>query len=122
MTLVARAITRPGDVVACESPSFAGVLRAIRSAGAQVLGVPVDDDGLDIDALEQLLARHEIRMLALQPRIQNPTGRDLSPERRERLVELAAATASSSSRTRSTRRFASRATTPAPCGRWRPTT
>jgi DNA-binding transcriptional MocR family regulator len=53
------------------------------------MGVPVDDDGLDVDALEQLLARHEIRMLALQPRMQNPTGRDLSAERRERLVELA---------------------------------
>ena len=89
LTLVARAVTRPGDVIACEAPSFAGVLRAIRSAGAQVLGVPVDDDGLDVEALEQLLARHEIRMLALQPRIQNPTGRDLSPDRRERLAELA---------------------------------
>ena len=89
LTLVARAVTRPGDVIACESPSFAGVLRAIRSAGAEVLGVPVDDDGLDVDALEQLLARREIRMLALQPRIQNPTGRDLSLERRERLAELA---------------------------------
>ena len=89
LTLVARAICRPGDVVACEAPSFAGVLRAIRSAGPEVLGVPVDDDGLDIDALEQLLARHEIRMLAVQPRMQNPTGRDLSPERRERLAQLA---------------------------------
>ena len=89
LTLVARAVTRPGDLIACEAPSFAGVLRAIRSAGAQVLGVPVDEDGLDVDALEQLLARHEIRMLALQPRIQNPTGRDLSPQRRDRLVELA---------------------------------
>lgn len=89
LTLVARAITRPGDVIACEAPSFAGILRAIRSAGADVLGVPVDDDGLDVDALEQLLNRREIRMLVLQPRMQNPTGRDLSPERRERLAELA---------------------------------
>jgi DNA-binding transcriptional MocR family regulator len=61
----------------------------VSSTGAQVLGVPVDDDGLDVDYLEQLLARHEISMLALQPRMQNPTGRDLSPERRERLAELA---------------------------------
>lgn len=89
LAVVTRAITRPGDVVACESPSFAGVIRAISSTGAQVLGVPVDDDGLDVDVLEQLLARHEIGMLALQPRMQNPTGRDLSPERRERLAELA---------------------------------
>lgn len=89
LTLVARAVTQPGDVIACEAPSFAGVLRAIASAGADVVGIPVDEDGLDVDALEQLLARREIRMLALQPRIHNPTGRDLSPERRERLSELA---------------------------------
>ena len=87
--LVTRAVARPGDVVAVEAPSFVGVLTALRSAGANVLSVPTDADGLDVDALEQLLARHEIRMLALQPRLQNPTGRDLSPERRERLVELA---------------------------------
>ncbi len=89
LLLVARAVSGPGDVVACESPSFAGVLSALRSSGAQVLPVPSDADGLDVDALEQLLRRQEVRMVALQPRLQNPTGRDLSPERRERLIELA---------------------------------
>lgn len=87
--LVTRAITEPGQAVAVESPSFVGVLTALRSAGANVVPVQTDDDGLDIDALEQLLRRQEIKMLALQPRLQNPTGRDLAPERRERLAELA---------------------------------
>jgi DNA-binding transcriptional MocR family regulator len=89
LLLVARAIAGPGDLVACESPSFAGVVSALRGSGARVLPVPSDADGLDVEVLEQLLRRHEIRMLALQPRLQNPTGRDLSPERRERLIELA---------------------------------
>lgn len=89
LTLTARAVVRPGEKVAVESPSFAGIIAASRMAGADVLGVPADDDGLDVDALEMLLARHEIRLLALQPRLQNPTGRDLSPERRQRLVALA---------------------------------
>ena len=88
LTLVARATMRPGDKVACESPSFAGIIAASRMAGAEVLGVPTDEDGLDVDALEMLLARHEIKLLTLQPRLQNPTGRDLSPERRERLIAL----------------------------------
>ena len=88
LTLAARAILRPGDVVACEDPSFMSVLRALRSHGVRVLGVPVDEDGLDVDALEALLARNEIRVLAIQPRLHNPTGRDLSPARRERLLEL----------------------------------
>lgn len=88
LSLAMRAILSPGDVVACEDPTFMSVIRAIRSAGAKVQPVPTDADGLDIDALEALLARTEIRALAIQPRLHNPTGRDLSPERRERLLEL----------------------------------
>jgi DNA-binding transcriptional MocR family regulator len=89
LTLVARALLRPGDVAACESPSFMGVLESIRDTGARMLPVPVDADGLDTGTLEELLARHEVKLLALQPRCQNPTGSDLSAERRAHLLELA---------------------------------
>jgi DNA-binding transcriptional MocR family regulator len=89
MTLVARAILRPGDTVACESPTFPGSIEALRKTGSSVLPVPVDEGGLDVDALELLLRRRDIRLLTLQPRLHNPTGRDLAPERRERLCELA---------------------------------
>jgi 2-aminoadipate transaminase len=89
LSLAMRAILRPGDVVACEDPSFMSVIRAIRVSGARVQPVPVDEDGLEVDALEALLARTEIKALALQPRSQNPTGRDLSDDRRARLLELA---------------------------------
>jgi 2-aminoadipate transaminase len=89
LTLVARALLRPGDVAACESPSFMGVLESIRDTGARMLPVPVDADGLDTGTLEELLARQEIKLLALQPRCQNPIGSDLSAERRAHLLELA---------------------------------
>ena len=89
MTLVTRAILRHGDTVACESPTFPGSIEAFRNTGSSVLPVPVDEGGLDVDALELLLRRRDIRLLTLQPRLHNPTGRDLAPERRERLCELA---------------------------------
>src|SRR5215208_1426295 len=89
MTLTARAILRPGDTAATESPTFPGSIDALRNAGASVLPVRVDEGGLDVDGLEALLRRRDIRLLALQPRLQNPTGRDLAPDRRERLCELA---------------------------------
>jgi DNA-binding transcriptional MocR family regulator len=54
-----------------------------------VIGIPIDEDGLDVGALEQVLARHEVKLCALQTACQNPTGQDLAPERRERLGELA---------------------------------
>jgi DNA-binding transcriptional MocR family regulator len=89
LALVARAVLRPGDVAVCESPSFFGVIDSIRASGARILPVPIDDDGIDTDVLEQLLRRHEVRMLAVQPRLNNPTGRDLSAARRAHLIELA---------------------------------
>jgi DNA-binding transcriptional MocR family regulator len=89
LTLAARATLRPGDKVACESPTFMGIIEALRTVGAEILPVPIDEHGLDTGALEQLLRHHEIRLLATQPRLQNPTGVDLSAPRRERLVELA---------------------------------
>ena len=89
LSLAMRAILRSGDTVACEDPSFMSVIRAIRVAGARVQPVPVDEDGLQVDELEALLAKTEIKALAIQPRSHNPTGRDLAPERRERLLELA---------------------------------
>jgi len=87
--LVVRTIVRPGDVVVTESPTFMGTLLSLEAAGARVLGVPYDQDGLDVDALERILARHEVKLVCVQSGSQNPTGQDMSPERAERLLELA---------------------------------
>jgi DNA-binding transcriptional MocR family regulator len=87
--LIARAVLGPGDVAVVEAPTFAGALASLQATGARVLPLPIDADGVDIDALERILARHEIKLVALQEACQNPTGADLSPARRERLLELA---------------------------------
>lgn len=87
--LVARAILRPGDVAVVESPTFVGLLGSLEATGATVLSLPVDDEGADTAALDRLLARHEVRLVALQGSCQNPTGHDLSAARRSRLLELA---------------------------------
>ena len=60
---------------AVESPTYAGLLRRCGPTGARVIGVPVDAHGLDVDALEQLVGRHEVKLVALQSGCQNPTGR-----------------------------------------------
>lgn len=87
--LACRSVVSPGDVVVCESPTFIGTLSSLLGTGARVLGVPFDEGGIDIDALERILARHEVKLLALQSGSQNPTGQDLSPDRADRLVDLA---------------------------------
>jgi DNA-binding transcriptional MocR family regulator len=87
--LVARALLDHDDVAVVESPTFAGTLASLQATGARVLPLPVDADGPDVDALERILARHEIKLVALQASCQNPTGADLSQARRARLLELA---------------------------------
>ena len=89
IALAARATLEPGDVAVVESPTFIGMMTALRGTGARVIGVPVDGDGFDVDALERLLARHEVKLVGLQSACQNPTGGDLSEARRRRLAELA---------------------------------
>jgi DNA-binding transcriptional MocR family regulator len=89
IALTARATLEAGDVAVVESPTFVGMMTALRATGVRVVGVPVDEDGFAVDALERLLARHEVKLVSLQSACQNPTGRNLSEERRRRLAELA---------------------------------
>jgi 2-aminoadipate transaminase len=89
IALCAQATLEPGDVAVIESPTFIGMMTAMRGTRARVIGVPVDEDGFDVDALERVLARHEVKLVGLQTACQNPTGRNLSEERRARLAELA---------------------------------
>jgi DNA-binding transcriptional MocR family regulator len=90
LNVVARALLAPGDVVITESPTFQCALMAWRWAGAEVVGVPVDRDGIEVDALEEALARHRPKLLYLIPTFHNPTGAVTSRERRRTVLELAA--------------------------------
>jgi 2-aminoadipate transaminase len=83
----------PGETVIVEGPSFPGSIRAIRSFGTKVESVPVDADGLVVEALaeklEELSRRGErSKMLYTIPNYHNPTGATLSVERRHRLLDL----------------------------------
>ena len=89
LDLVARALLEPGDVAVVESPTFTGTISSLEGAGARLLPMPVDEHGPDVDAIDRILARHEIKLVMLQSSCQNPTGAEMSPERRARVLELA---------------------------------
>jgi DNA-binding transcriptional MocR family regulator len=90
INVVARALVSPGDVVLCESPTWHGALRAFRAAGAQVVGIPMDYEGVDPEALEEALIRQRPKLIYLIPSFQCPTGRLLSLPRRRRVIAIAA--------------------------------
>jgi len=78
-----------GARVLVEKPTYDRPLKLLAARGADVTAVPIDDDGLDLDALEQALdVGPKPAFLYTIPTFQNPSGRTLTTERRERLVEL----------------------------------
>ncbi|HEY4117941.1 MAG TPA: PLP-dependent aminotransferase family protein, partial [Byssovorax sp.] len=89
--LVSRALLDPGDAVAVESPSYLAALQCFTGCEAELVPIASDDGGMQIDALERALAERPIKLIYLVPEFQNPKGTTLAPERRARLVELAAA-------------------------------
>jgi GntR family transcriptional regulator/MocR family aminotransferase len=91
LNLVSRVLFAPGDAVAVENPGLFRVAEAFRSAGARLFPVPVDAQGLDVEALELLLRREPIRLLYLTAGPQQPTQVNLDPARRQRLLQLSQA-------------------------------
>lgn len=89
LDLVARAMIEPGTSVVVESPSYLGALDVFRAAGARLLTVPMDDEGMRVDILERLLSRYRPQLVYTLPTFQNPSGRVMSAPRREALLFLA---------------------------------
>jgi 2-aminoadipate transaminase len=90
MELLAKSYLDPGDVVVVEAPTYLGGLMAFRGYEADVRGVPLDDAGMRVDVLKDLLAGGlRPKIVYTIPDYQNPTGLSLSAERRPELVDLA---------------------------------
>ena len=88
--LIGRVLVDRGDVVVTDDPAYLGALQALRGYGPQLVGVAVDDDGLDTDALAELLACGLRPVLVYtNPNFQNPTGSTMSLARRQALAGLA---------------------------------
>jgi 2-aminoadipate transaminase len=93
--LVCAALLDPGDVVISEVPTFGGSLRTFLGHQAEVVGIHMDDEGIQLDDLDAALAslRREgrtVKLIYTIPTFQNPTGLDMSMSRRADLLELAA--------------------------------
>lgn len=85
-----KTLTNEGDAVIVEDPSFIGSLNAIRSYNLRLVGVPMDHQGMDMDALENALRENpDVKLIYTIPTYQNPMGVTMPLDRRKRLYELA---------------------------------
>ena len=90
ISLFTQVMLNPGDVVVSEDPSFIGALNGFRSMNAKLMSVPMDDEGMRMDKLEELLqTTPNVKFIYVIPTFQNPTGRTMSLERRKQLLEMA---------------------------------
>ena len=90
MELVAKSLVDAGDAAVVEAPTYLGAIMAFRTYEADIHGVPMDDDGMQVDVLAGMLGRGlRPKVLYTIPDHQNPTGLSLAPDRRLALVELA---------------------------------
>lgn len=88
--LTAKVLLNEGDTVICENPSFIGALNSFRSYGAKLCGIACEEDGMDMDALEQVLKTEKnVKLIYTIPTFQNPSGITMSLEKRKRLLALA---------------------------------
>lgn len=79
-----------GDTMLCEAPSFIGSLNAFRSYGVNLVGIPMEQDGMDLSILESAIQQHpNPKLVYVIPNFQNPTGRVMSLEKRKGLYALA---------------------------------
>ncbi len=88
--LATKALINEGDGVVCEEPSFIGCLNTFRTYKAKLYGVPMNNEGMDVDKLEQVLKENKnIKMIYTIPTFQNPSGITSSLAVRKRILELA---------------------------------
>ena len=90
LDLIGKTMIDPGDKVIVEGPTFLATIQCFRLYGANVIGAPIDADGVRVDALEKLIVEHKPKLVYLVPTFGNPSGAMLSLARRKRVLELAA--------------------------------
>jgi len=89
LDLVGKVLLDPGDVIIVEAPTYVGAIQAFTAYQASYASVPLDDEGMVVDVLEQRIIETHPKFTYVLPNFHNPGGVTLSRERRERLVSLA---------------------------------
>lgn len=83
-----KVLISPGDQVAVEAPTYLGALQAFNPYEPRYVRMDTDDDGLIPASLDEVLARHRIKLIYLVPTFQNPTGRTIPLERRRAIAQI----------------------------------
>ena len=89
LDLLGKVLINPGDKVIVEGPTFLATINCFRLYGADLVSAPIDDQGVDTDALERLIAEHRPKFVYIIPTFGNPSGALLSLARRKAVLQMA---------------------------------
>jgi DNA-binding transcriptional MocR family regulator len=89
LNMIARTFVSSSDTVLMETPTFPGAIDAFQNQGCNILSVPLENDGINLDILEKLVAKHKPKLIYLTPDINNPTGIVTSNDKREIIIDIA---------------------------------
>ena len=87
--LASQVLLKPNDIVLVEDPTYSAALDLFRTLGFQIVGIPVDSQGMQVEKLETLLQQYHPKLIYTIPNFHNPTGTCLSSARRRELILLA---------------------------------
>jgi DNA-binding transcriptional MocR family regulator len=89
LDLLQRALVRAGDLVMIEDPVYPGLREVFQRSGARLAGIPVGDDGIDLDELRRAIRQERPKLLVVTPSFQNPTGATMPVAMRQEVLRLA---------------------------------
>jgi len=89
LSLVSQLLLKPGDTILVERPTYSGALELFKAVNFSVVGIPMDNQGMQVEKLEKLLQQHHPKLIYTIPNFHNPTGTCLSSWRRRELIVLA---------------------------------
>lgn len=88
ISLIALGLLKAGDAIGIEQPSYFYALPIFQSVGLRIYGIPVDQNGLCIDKLDEVVHKYSLKMLFISPIFQNPTGTVMSIKRKKELIDF----------------------------------
>jgi len=86
--IILSSLTKKGDVILCEEPTHNTALKIMESHGLKIVQVPIDENGINIDALKQTLEKYDVAFSYLIPSYNNPTGIVTKAEKRKELIKV----------------------------------
>src|SRR5512136_3208849 len=89
IALVTQVLLHPGDVILVENPTYSIAIELFRVLGYRIVGIPMDNQGMQVEKLEKILQQHHPKLIYTIPNFHNPTGTCLNSARRRQLIVLA---------------------------------